>query len=252
MPRRVGDDRVPDLAGAALRDPAACGGGAGLGEPGEQLVARALELGDGRDPGLGAARGPGGGGLRLAGVARELRLDPPDLAAQLAARGPFVAGPPRLLELELGRELGEVRLVGDTFGRALGELGKRRGDGDDHRHLARVEPRGPSRVDRLARDPLGLGGTLGPVGDEAPAAVARCDQAIVLELGVDAAHRVHVHARPLGERAHARHSLAGAEPSRGDQRPQAPRELHRERKLVRGIGAERGRRRAWLCHRGTQ
>jgi len=155
MPRGIGDDRVPHLAGTALGFRAACRGGAGRGEPREELVARPLELGDGGDPRLGASGQARRSALGLTRVDRELRLDPRDLPPQLVPRRALVAGPPRLLELELGGECGEVRLL-DRRGLELWELRERGGDGDDHRHVARVEARGARRVDRLAGDPLRL------------------------------------------------------------------------------------------------
>ena len=49
-------------------------------------------------------------GVELAAVARQLGLEPADLAPQLAPRGTLVGLEPGVVELELGGQLAEVEL----------------------------------------------------------------------------------------------------------------------------------------------
>ena len=73
------------------------------------------------------------------------------------------------------------------------------------------------------------------------------DQALLIEAGVDRAHRVRVDPGELGEVAHARQAGAGAQVARGDQGLELPGELGREREVIVPVDAEiEGRR--WLIH----
>ncbi len=102
---------------------------------------------------------------------------------------------------------------------------------------------------RIGRDLLELRRCFDPLGDESALALQADDQPLLLEPGVDGAHRVDVDPGPLGEAAEARQALAGSEAAGGDQRPQAPGQLQADRQLVVGIDRERVRlARGLLCH----
>ena len=64
------------------------------------------------------------------------------------------------------------------------------------------------------------------------------DQPGRFEPGVDAAHRVEVDPRPLGQLADAGQALAGGEAPGGDQRPQPQGQLQADRELVVGVDGE--------------
>jgi len=153
------DDRVAHLARPALAPGAGDRGRTGLGELPEQLVAGLRQRGDVRDARFGAAEPlRGRRRLQVAGVARELGLDPPDLPAQLPPRCALVGLEPRVVELELAREVAQVELRPLVVERRqLQRLrqggGDQGGDGD----VARVDPRVMRRLDRLGGDPLDLG-----------------------------------------------------------------------------------------------
>jgi hypothetical protein len=264
MPGWVGDQRVADLTGATLAASPLRRRRAGVRELAQERVAGTLELLGARDPGFRrrhVARVRQG--LEIPLVARELRLEPADLAAKLLSGAHLVRLQPRVVELELGGELFQ-RQGGGGLGvriaerdRVPGKLVRAAGrkGGSDHRNdrdLARIHPRLARRLDRLARDPLDLRRAGRVLRDEAAGAVPGEDQPLVLELRVDAADRVHVDPGPSGQRAHARQPLAGLEAPGDDQRAQAPGELDAERELVGGVGGEGGGRRAGLCHvKGT-
>jgi hypothetical protein len=249
VPGRVGDHGVADLARAALANGARARGRARLGDPGKQGVAGRGELRRARDPRLGGVQQRGRRRRLVACVARELGLEPPDLAAQLASRGPLVGLQPGIVEVELGRELVQIRLGGRGLVRKRvieggGQVG---GDEGRDRDVAGVDAGRARGLDHLGGDSLDLGGTLGVVGDEAAATVPGDQEPVPLEPRVDGPDRVHVHLRPLRHRPHARHPLARGEPPGGDQRPQPPGELDAHGQLGAGVGGE-GSRCRQLCH----
>jgi hypothetical protein len=152
--------------------------------------------------------------LELARVGGELGLEPGDLAAQLGAG---------------------AALVG-----VAGDVGKRGGgDGvERHRDLAGLEPGRLGPGERLADELAELGGDRGVVGHVGAGALARGDEALVLEAPVDGADRVHVHAAALGELADARQALARPSLARADEGPQLPVELGADRQLAGWIDGE--------------
>jgi hypothetical protein len=254
----IRDDRVADLPGTALAARPQSRGPTGRGELAQQRVANPLELLRRCHPRFRRAQTARlVEGLEVADVARQLRLETADLAAELAARRELVDLQPRVVELELRGEVLERGLGGvlalllelaDRWGRG-GEFGEGGGDVREDRELARIHTGGTGRLDRVGDDPLDLRGTGHILGDEAPGAVPGDQEAVILEPGVDPTHGVHVHARPVGHHPHARHPLARPQPPRRNQRAQAPGELNAHWEVIGGVSGE-GRYGA-LCHQCT-
>jgi len=90
MARGIGEHRVAHLSRTALASRPAHGRGPRLSESCQQRVARARELSDPRNARLAGARGSSARWSELAAVGGQLRLEPADLAAQLAPRGALV------------------------------------------------------------------------------------------------------------------------------------------------------------------
>ena len=217
-----------------------------LGELREQGVTGPLQLGDAGDVGLGRRGGGGAAGRDVAHVGGELGLEPADLAAQLVAHGALVALQLRVRQCRHGLGFGRLRQA------VAVRRHQPRADGGDDRKVAGVGPGIAGGLDRLERDPLQVTALRRPLGDEGAEAVTGDDDPVTLELGVDGADRVDVDVRPFREPPHAWQGVPRREPAAGDERPQAPADLHADRQLAlvidrEGVGRV-GLGRLRLCH----
>ena len=212
-----------------------------FGELGDQRVARLLQLLNAGDVGDGAARRRRQLlGAEVARVARQLGLEPADLAAQLLAHLDRLALPGKVGEAGRQRRRCLPPVAGDA----------RAGHRHD-RQLARAVARLGGAAQGVGGDLFQLGGRDDAGGNEGPLALTADNQSVGLEPLIHRPHGVEVDPRPLREAAEARQALAAPQLAGGDKCPQPPGQLQPNRQLVAGIdreGVGRGPRRRTPCY----
>jgi hypothetical protein len=212
----IGRHLLESPAGAALTVGPAGRGCASAVKTLDQVVADLLQLGHVGHVSLGAEEGMRrlAGLPRVGGIRGELRLEVGDLPAKLLAPEPLIG-------LD-GRHLG---LSGP-----YGQIGA--GGVDGPREIPGIDAVVPGALHSIGREPLQVGRAGSVLGHERPEAMARGDQAVILEPSVDRTRGVDVDAGAAGELADAGEPVAGAELAACDQHPQPPCELRAERQIV--------------------